>query len=299
MNDSFINPEVVELLLKKGAHISQYFIQRLVLGFGKYDQKLINLKLMYHVRPPDLYQASSPWASNLSVDVFSQLLNEGYDRFGENNISARGNDMEKFYYLSGGPLEIGQVKVKIQENMDEIKKLIRIYKFAPFPPRPTIRNSYHTCDVSDGYADVLQLNIIARPILICPELVGVWKESGYHEVVTDVNDIVMRSALLILYPHEFEEWALPGLEQVVKKLSHLQSYGFKLTDKLIGDALILFEHRLNYVDIGETLIEAFAIVRKKLREDILIICLTELLRPERHIEQRVSLDFIINCMNKS
>src|SRR6185312_4367871 len=170
IGDSFITPEVVELMLKKGAQISQYFIQRLVLGFGKYDQKLINLKLMYHVRPPDLYQASSPWASNLSVDVFSQLLNEGYDRFGENNISARGNDMEKFYYHSGGPLEIGQVKVKIQENMDEINKLIRIYKFAPFPPRPTIRNSYHTCDVSDGYADVLQLNIIARPILICPEL---------------------------------------------------------------------------------------------------------------------------------
>ncbi|CAG8599671.1 6666_t:CDS:1 [Paraglomus brasilianum] len=300
MGKPFVNFDVVEWLFAQKAHISRYFIQRLVLGFGKCDRKLIDLKRKYNIGSSDPFsntliqdKTCSSWASNLSVDVFSRLLKEGYDRFGENNILVRGNDMEKFYYLSGGPLGITQAMFDIQKNMDEIETLIRIHKFAPFPTR------HLPCDVSDGCADVLQLNIIARPILICPELVGVWKESGYHEVVTDVNDIVMRSALLILYPHEFEEWALPGLEQVVKKLSHLQSYGFKLTDKLIGDALILFEHRLNYVDIGETLIEAFAIVRKKLREDILIICLTELLCPERHIEQHVSLNFIINCMNKS
>jgi len=203
--------------------------------------------------------------------------------------------MEKFYYLSGGPLGTSQSIVEIQENLDEIKELIRVYKFAPFPPRPGIRNP---CDVSDGYTDVLQWNIIARSILICPELVSLWKENGYHEVVTDTNDIVIRGSLLFLYRHE-EEWALPGLEQVVKRLSDLQSYGFKLTDKLIGDALRLFEQRLDFANIGETLVEAFTIVRnKKLSEDILIICLTELLHPEKHVEQYVSLDFIIGRVTK-
>ena len=119
---------------------------------------------------------------------------------------------------------------------------------------------------------------------------------GYHEVANDVNDVVIRGSLLILYPHEFEEWALPGLEQVVKKLSDLQAVGFKLTDKLVGDTLMLLEHRLNY--IGETLVEAFATVRKKPKEDIYTICLTELLRPERNIEQHVSLDFIIGRIDK-
>ena len=156
----------------------------------------------------------------------------------------------------------------------------------PFPPRPRVRNSY--LRDFDGYTNDLDWNIIARPIQFCLELVDVWKENGYPEVVNDVNDIVVRGSLL----HEFEGSALPGLEQVVKTLSDLQSVGFKLTDKLVGDTLILLEHRLNY--IGETLIEALAIVRKEPKEDIYIICLTEMLHPERNIEQYVSLEFIIN-----
>src|SRR6185312_14543580 len=61
IGDSFITPEVVECLFAQEVHISRYFIQRLVLGFGKYDQRLINLKIAYNVGPPNPYQTFSPW----------------------------------------------------------------------------------------------------------------------------------------------------------------------------------------------------------------------------------------------
>ncbi|CAG8599028.1 8480_t:CDS:1 [Paraglomus brasilianum] len=304
MGKPFINPDVVECLFAQGAHISRYFIQRLVLGFGECDRSLIDLKQKYNIGPPDPFpntliqdKTCSSWASSLPVDVYFRLLKKGCDRFGEENISVRGNDMEKFYYLSGGPLGTSQSRVEIQKNMDEIKELIGEHKFVPFPPKPGIRNPYLPCDISNGYTDVLKWNIIARPIQFCLELVNLWKENGYHEVVAETNDIVIRGSLLFLYRQEYEEW-VPELKQVVEKLSDLQSYGFKLTDKLVGDALRLFENRLDFANIGETLVEAFAIVRKQLKEDILIICLTELLHPKRHVEQYDSLDFIISRVNK-
>src|SRR6185312_10402136 len=80
MGKPFINPDVVECLFAQGAHISRYFIQRLVLGFGERDRSLIDLKQKYNIGPPDLHQASSPWASSLPVDVYFRLLKEGCDR---------------------------------------------------------------------------------------------------------------------------------------------------------------------------------------------------------------------------
>jgi len=213
----------------------------------------------------------------------------------------RGNDMEYFYYLSAGPLVISQARAKLADNIDEIRALIRVYKFAPFPPRPKIRKHiFESTDSrqenyppSDGYENVRQLNVVAQTVLIHPELVNDWKDIGYHEIVTDVNDLVMQGALLILYPPvPAKDWVKPDSDQVIKRLNELQSYGFTLTNGLIGDALLLF--KCNLKDVGETLITAFATVRNTSKEDILNICVTELLNPERNLGRDNPLDFLIN-----
>ncbi|CAG8568944.1 5828_t:CDS:2 [Paraglomus brasilianum] len=92
-----------------------------------------------------------------------------------------------------------------------------------------------------------------------------------------------------------ENWVntKPGLDQVVKKLSSLTSLEFKLTDALIGDALILFEHKFR--NIGDILINAFTIVTKR---DILSICLRELLNPERTFNHYDLFEFVINVIDK-
>src|SRR6185312_14766497 len=155
MGEPFINLDVVECLFAQKAHISRYFIQRLVLGFGKYDSRLIDLKLTHNMGTldPDRKKSiqnkiRSPWASNISFEVYSRILKEGHDRFDGNDIPIRGNDMESFYYLSAGPLVIRQARTKLKENKKEIKALIRRYKFAPFPPRPKTRK--HIFEKKDG-----------------------------------------------------------------------------------------------------------------------------------------------------
>ncbi|CAG8639211.1 2414_t:CDS:1, partial [Paraglomus brasilianum] len=200
MGDPFINVDVVECLFAQKAHLSRYFIQRLILGFGKYDSRLIGLKLAHPLDPVRNKSIQNkfrnPWASNLSFDVFSRILKEGHDRFDGNDTPVRGNDMELFYYLSAGPLVISEARKKLQDNINEIETLIWRYKFAPLPPRPNMQigfkpyshiessrnTNFDDCPPSDGYENVRQLNVIARAILLCPELVNVWKQNGCHEI---------------------------------------------------------------------------------------------------------------------
>ena len=72
-----------------------------MLGFGKYDNRLIDLKWAHNTLDPNRKRSiqrkiQSPWASNLPFDVFSRILKEGHDRFDGNDIPVRGNDMELF-----------------------------------------------------------------------------------------------------------------------------------------------------------------------------------------------------------
>ncbi|CAG8648552.1 733_t:CDS:1, partial [Paraglomus brasilianum] len=246
MGEPFVNVDVVDCLFAQKAHLSRYFIQRVM--FGKYDSQLIDLKLTHNIRPLDPVRTKliqnkiqSPWASNLSFNVFSRILKEGHDQFDGNDTSTHGNDMESFHYLSAGPLVISEARKKLEDNINEIERLITTFRFVPFPPRPKIRKHMSTelsrttnCDdypPIDGYENVRQLNVIARAILVHPNLVNVWKKIGYHEIVHDVNDLVMQGSLLILYPPTpTAGWIKPGLDQVVKQLNDLQNIGFKLTD---------------------------------------------------------------------
>ncbi|CAI2188551.1 11550_t:CDS:2, partial [Funneliformis geosporum] len=86
----------------------------------------------------------------------------------------------------------------------------------------------------------------ARAILIQPDLVNLWKEIGYLEICTDVNELVMQGALLIFFPPTPpNNWVCPDVRTIVGRLKHLIDLGFQLTDSVIEEALHLPEIKSN------------------------------------------------------
>ncbi|CAI2199249.1 14525_t:CDS:1, partial [Funneliformis geosporum] len=76
-----------------------------------------------------------------------------------------------------------------------------------------------------------QLNVVARAILIHPDLVTLWKEIGYYEICNDVNELVIQGALLIFFPPSPpNNWESPNVDIIVARLKHLIDLGFQLTD---------------------------------------------------------------------
>src|SRR4051795_11429800 len=198
LGNGFITKDVIQALLAKGAIISRYFIQRLLMHFGAYDEKLIELKIEHNVNQIDFdrirafqKKLHSPWASNLPFLAFTKLITEGNNSL--NDLAIKGNDMELFHFLSAGPLVINHAPQKLLQNLGEIRDLILNKKFIPFPPRSkpiyedTIdyiqlmqSRAHEEYPPKDGRENSRQLNVVARAILIYPDLVILWKEIGYH-----------------------------------------------------------------------------------------------------------------------
>ena len=72
LGPTFIDISVCQTLIARKVMISRYFVQRLLMHFGKYDQKLIELKIEHNVGQLDAdrirvfqQKIKSPWASNL------------------------------------------------------------------------------------------------------------------------------------------------------------------------------------------------------------------------------------------
>ncbi|GES79610.1 hypothetical protein GLOIN_2v1595045 [Rhizophagus clarus] len=191
LGNSFITAEVIQALLARKVILSRYFIQRLLMHFGNYDEKLIELKIEHNVNQVDFDRIRAfqrklqiPWASNLSLPIFTKLITEGYVILNDQELATKGNDMELFHFLSAGPLVINFAPQKLLQNINEIKDLIINKKFIPFPPRPkpTYEDSVHYIQLmqaraheeyppKDGYENSRQLNVVARAILIHPDLV--------------------------------------------------------------------------------------------------------------------------------
>ncbi|GBB83847.1 hypothetical protein RclHR1_01050021 [Rhizophagus clarus] len=312
LGSSFLTSDVLQALLAKNAVISRYFIQRLCMHFGAYDEKLIELKIEHNVNQVDFERIrsfqrklNSPWASNLPLPIFTKLITAGYSILNDENLVIKGNDMELFHFLSAGPLVINQAPQKLLQNLADIKDLILNKKFIPFPPRPkpihedTVEyiqlmqsRAHEEYPPKDGFENSRQLNVVARAILIHPDLVTFWKEIGYHEICSDVNDLVMQGALLILFPPTPPaDWERPDTNIVVKRLKQLINLGFKLSASVMEEALHLFGHRLN--EIGDTLLEAFQIVhKKKSKSAIASLCLVQAIKPERNHKKIDLLEFL-------
>jgi hypothetical protein len=215
LGGGFITEDVVQALLARNAIISRYFIQRLLMHFGKYDERLIEFEIQHNVNINRIRafqeKLHSPWASNLPLPILTKLMTEGYNILNDNNLAVKGNDMEKFNLLFFG---ISKGPQKLHQHLDQVKDLILNQKFIPFPPRPkpiyedTIEyiqsmqaRAIEEYPSKDGYENNRQLTaVVARSILIYPDLVILWKEIGYYEICSDVNELVMQGALLILFP---------------------------------------------------------------------------------------------------
>jgi len=314
LGPTFIDIPVCQTLITRKVPISRYFIQRLLMHFGKYDQKLIELKIEHNVGQLDAdrirafqQKIKSPWASNLPIFVFTYLLDEGYRQLANVNetLPSKGNDMELFHFLSAGPHVINYAPGMLRKNLKDIEDLILNKRFIPFPPRPKafqldLNSDPHIHQQSapeeypskDGFENNRQLNVIARGILIHSDLVNLWKKIGYHEICNDVNDLVMQGALLILFPPTpASDWSCPNTEQVISRLAELISLGFKLQDNVIIDSLHMFEHRLD--DIGNILWDAFLTIRSGELPFLLALkFFREAFKPERNLKKDDLLNFL-------
>jgi hypothetical protein len=129
---------------------------------------------------------------------------------------------------------------------------------APFTSFVPFTSSFNYLQ-RDGYEGIQQLNLIARAIIICPDLVKMWKQIGYDEICIHYNSLVLRGTLLILFPPvKPTNWAYPETDEVVKRLNQFIDLGFQLTNSVIKESIILFEHRIKEVQI---LINSFYIIR--------------------------------------
>ncbi|RGB35559.1 hypothetical protein C1646_759190 [Rhizophagus diaphanus] len=283
--DSFITLDVVQALLARNVVMSRYFVQRLLMYFGNHDQRLIELKVEYNLNQVNdrtrEKKLCAPWASNLSLPIFTKLVNEAFNILKDPELAIKGNDMELFHFLSAGPLVINYAPQKLFQNINYIEDLILNKKFIPFPPRPKLAygDTIEEYPPKDGYENNRQLNVIARAIIIHPDLVNMWKSIGYYEICSDVNDLVIQGALLILFPSTPpNNWECPDVNTVVTRLKKFTDLGFKLTNSVINDIFRLFEHRLN--EIGELLINSFQQIRNEPRSVIVSSCIINLNNPE-------------------
>ncbi|UZO19315.1 uncharacterized protein OCT59_010612 [Rhizophagus irregularis] len=258
LGSDFITVGLVRNLLVRNAIISRYFIQRLLMSIG----------------------SEGSWTSNLPSPIFTQLIIEGYNR----DLVVKGNDMELFHYLSDPAdtlTSINDDPQKLFQNLSDIKDLILNKKSQDdYPPK-------------DGYENSRQLNVIARAILIYPDLVYMWKEIGYYEICSDVNDLVMQGAFLTLFPPTPPtNWIIPDIDFVVTRLRQLLAVGFQLTRVVMEETFHLFKLRLN--EIGDLLISSFQVIRNESKFAIVRSCLIKTLKPERDHENFNLLEFLIN-----
>ncbi|RIB10866.1 hypothetical protein C2G38_2204994 [Gigaspora rosea] len=140
---SFLDVTVVQAIIAQGGILSRYFIQRLHMNFGAYDNKLIEPKVIHGVRSSQLQKSQNvPLASDLPIS---------------------------------GPQTIHYAPLVLAKNIGQIKDLILCFKFIPLPPRsldnlPENNNQENITPEEytpkDAHENNRKLNVIARSILI-------------------------------------------------------------------------------------------------------------------------------------
>ncbi|GBB83845.1 hypothetical protein RclHR1_01050019 [Rhizophagus clarus] len=304
---NFMTDNVVQALLARDVIISRYFVQRLLMHFGTVDEKLIKQKIEYNVHNVNNRSPwKKSWASNLTIPVFTNLITKCYEILNDNELAAKGNDMELFHFLSAGPLSIYHAPQRLFQNLGDIKDLILIRKFVPFPPRKKLiyedtmeyiqliqDRAQEDYPPKDGHENSRQLNVIARAILIYPDLVLMWKEIGYYEICIDLNDLVMQGALLILFPPTPPaNWICPNVDTVVKRLKQLIDLGFQLSDVVMEDSFHIFEHRLDR--FGDILMDSFHRIHNSSKSSIASSCIIQAIKPERNHRNFDLLEFLLS-----
>ncbi|RIB08338.1 hypothetical protein C2G38_2045246 [Gigaspora rosea] len=302
---SFLDVTVAQAIIAQGGILSRYFVQRLHMNFGTYDNKLIELKIAHGVGSIQKSQTIS-WANDLPISVYIFLLKAASDIY-KSDLCLKGNDMELFHFYTGGPQTIHYAPLVLAKNIDQIKDLILRFKFIPLPPRypdnlPENNNQENSIPEEyppkDGHENRRQLNVIARSVLICKEIINLWKEIGYYEICHDVNDLVMQGALLILFPPQSSsKWSMPDIKTINARLTELIEVGFQLTYCVIIDILLVFEKRLE--QIGKILLESFAEIKHESLVNLLRNCLMETNNPKLNFKSQTVLNFMYKFLPDS
>ncbi|CAG8568111.1 10182_t:CDS:1 [Scutellospora calospora] len=295
LGPSFLDVAVAQAIIAKGGIISRYSIQRIHLNFGCYDQKLIELKAAHGMAS---VQSSKiiPWASNLHISVYMFLLKAASDIY-NHDLCLKGDDMKLFHFLLGRPYTTHYSPLVMAKNMDQIKDLILHFKFIPLPSRKE-KNSIEEYPSKYGHKNKRQLNVIARVVLICKDIVPLWKEIGYYEICHDVNDLVMQGALLIIFPPTPSSgWLKPDIKIINARLTELIELGFQLTYHVIIEIFLGFESRLE--QIGIILIESFADIKHESRVNFLRKCLIETFNPKLKFKNQNILNFFYKYLPDS
>ncbi|CAG8459337.1 5994_t:CDS:1 [Cetraspora pellucida] len=309
LGPSYLDVAVAQAIIAQGGILSRYFVQRLHMNFGASDEKLIELKAAHGIGSSQSQDPQNiPWASNLPINVYIFLLKEATRIYGP-DLCLKGNDMELFHFYSGGPHTIHYAPLVLTKNMDQIKDLILRFKFIPLPPRkldiqPANNNQENNSSTSeeyppkDGHENNRQLNVIARSILICKDIVNLWKEIGYYEICHDVNDLVMQGSLLIMFPPTpSSRWSKPDIKTINARLTELIEIGFQLNHRVILDILLVFEKRLE--EIGKILIESFAETRHESLVNLLRNCLIETINPKSKFKSENIMNFVYDFLPDS
>ncbi|GBC43963.2 hypothetical protein GLOIN_2v1490054 [Rhizophagus irregularis DAOM 181602=DAOM 197198] len=249
LGPTFIDIPVCKTLITRKVPISRYFIQRLLMHFGKYDQKLIELKIEHNVGQLDAdrirafqQKIKSPWASNLPYSPKAYQLDLNSDPYPskdgfENNrrLTSLGALLILFSPTPASDWSCPSIEMVISRLVElinlgfSLKDNVIIDALRMFEHRLNeIETSCGTLSLQFDQAkqpirnipkdeNNRQLNVIARGIFIVPDLVNLWKQIGYYEIC------------------------------------------FSLKDNVIIDALHMFEHRLD--EIGDILWDAFLAIR--------------------------------------
>ncbi|CAG8713914.1 15315_t:CDS:2 [Cetraspora pellucida] len=167
---NFINLAVVRAIIANKAIISRYFVQRLLLHFGKFDKDLVALKMEYNNNSGrannNSFQQNIPWANDLGTTVFLYILRVAAEQFGESRLPLKGNDMELFHFLSAGPYALKEAKAIMMKNLDQI--------------------GYHSiCKDINGL--VMQGAII---MLFSPASTANWAPPNPEEVVNRLSELI-------------------------------------------------------------------------------------------------------------
>ncbi|RIB21970.1 hypothetical protein C2G38_2243594 [Gigaspora rosea] len=307
LGSSFLDVTVAQAIIAQGGILSRYFVQRLHMNFGAYDNKLIDLRIAHGVGSSQFQKSQNiPWASNLPIPVYTFLLEAATEIY-KSDLCLKGNDMELFHFYTGGPQTIHYAPLVLAKNIEQIKELILRFKFIPLPPRnldnlPENNNleniTLEEYPPKDGHENNRQLLTIARSVLICKDVVNLWKEIGYYEICYDVNDLVMQGALIIMFhPQPSSRWSMPDIKTINARLTELIEVGFQLTYCVILDILLVFEKRLD--QIGKILLESFAEIKQESLVNLLRNCLIETINRKLKFKNQPVLNFMYKFLPDS
>jgi hypothetical protein len=149
---TFINISVCQNLIAGNVMISRYFIQRLLMHFGKYDQRLTDLKIDY-----DEYDVEHDNSSR--IRILQQFPWEGCEQL----CNVNEESTESLFFESKSHILKHVPFGMLRRNLKDFDNWTLNKRFSPFPPRTKALQINLNNSPSVGSASALVNARIQRP----------------------------------------------------------------------------------------------------------------------------------------